>query len=736
MSVVTYAQVQDTIARHWGFTALRPMQQEAIQANLKGSNLLLVLPTGGGKSLCYQAPAACRSDQLTLVVSPLIALMKDQVDSLNANGVPAVYINSSLSMEEREENLFAMKQGRVRLAYVAPERLVMEEFISFLQTLPLASIAIDEAHCISHWGHDFRPEYRQLSFLAERFPQVPVHAFTATATEKVRADIVAQLKLADPCVMVGDFHRANLHYRVVPRESEWSQAKQFLEDHRGQAGIIYCMRRRDVDDLVSLINSWGFSARGYHAGMDQSLRKKAQDAFRQEECNLIVATVAFGMGIDRPDVRFVLHMAMPKSLEHYQQESGRAGRDGLEAECVLLHHRQDVVDWSKLMQKSAEESEGDSSWLPVALSHLNEMDRYCKVTICRHRQLVNHFGQQFSKTNCSACDVCLGDADPVTDSLLTAQKLLSAIARCEERFGATHLISVLRGERTENVIKHGHDQLSVFGLMADNTKDQLRDWYDQLASQGLLEKEEFTGAKGVGFILKLNAESWKVFRKERTAVQLWKQKRVEKLRKARTRNKLPALPVEEGLFTELQSLRRKLAGQNGVAPYVICHDATLNALASHRPSTREGLFLIPGLGQAKINKFGNNMLRIIKQYSHIRGLSMDVGLIENAPTKVVSQSSRPTTHHESWKMFEQGHSVDLTASLLKRAPSTVRKYLEEYLLANPRPSPEPWMNQKDAHRIKEFAATLSDGRLKPIHEHFAGEFTFDQIRIALSWIPV
>lgn len=736
MSVVTYAQVQATIARHWGFSALRPMQQEAIQANLKGRNLLLVLPTGGGKSLCYQAPAACRTSQLTLVVSPLIALMKDQVDSLNANGVPAVYINSSLSMEEREENLLAMKQGKVRLAYVAPERLVMEEFINFLQTLPLASIAIDEAHCISHWGHDFRPEYRQLSFLAERFPQVPVHAFTATATEKVRADIVAQLKLTDPCIMVGDFHRSNLHYRVVPRESEWSQAKQFLEDHRGKAGIIYCMRRRDVDELVSSINMWGFSARGYHAGMDQPVRKKVQDAFRQEECNLIVATVAFGMGIDRPDVRFVLHMAMPKSLEHYQQESGRAGRDGLEAECVLLYHRQDVVAWSRLMQKSAEESEGDTSWLPVALSHLNEMDRYCKVTICRHRQLVNHFGQQFSKTNCGACDVCLGDAEPVHDSLLTAQKMLSAIARCDERFGITHLISVLRGERTENVIKYGHDQLSVFGLMANNTKDELRDWYDQLASQGLLEKEEFTGARGVGFILKLNAESWKVFRKERTSVQLWKQKRVEKLRKSRTRTKLPALPVDEGLFKELQTFRRKLANDRGVAPYVICHDTTLNALASHRPSSRDGLLRIPGLGEAKINQFGNNLLKVIKQYCQLCELNMDVGLQETFQGKVIRETSKFTTHHESWKMFEQGHSVELAANLLKRAPSTVIKYLEDYLQANPRPSPEPWMNQTDAHRIKEFAATLTEGRLKPIHEHFAGEFTFDQIRIALSWVPI
>lgn len=734
--VITYTDVQATIARHWGFHDLRPRQREAIEANLAGKHLLVVLPTGGGKSLCFQAPAACRADQITIVISPLIALMKDQVDSLNANGIPACYINSSLTQDERDDRIEAMRQGEMRLVYIAPERLVMEEFLHFLQKLPVASFAIDEAHCISHWGHDFRPEYRQMALLREWFPQVPIHAFTATATEKVRADIIKQLGLDDPTVLIGDFHRPNLNYRVVPRQSEWAQCKSFLEDHRGQAGIIYCLSRANVDDLVHDINSWGFSAMGYHAGMDASVRKKVQEAFRNERCNLIVATVAFGMGIDRPDVRFVLHMTMPKSLEHYQQESGRAGRDGLEAECVLLYHRGDVIKWSRMMTKSAEESEGDTSWLPVALEHINEMDRYCNRTLCRHRQLVNHFGQSFAKENCGACDICLGDAESVKDSFVTAQKLLSAVVRCGERFGAKHLIEVLRGEGTENVLKHQHEQLSVFGLLKDHTKDDLRDWYDQLASLGLLHKEEFVGTKGTGFILKLNPESWKVLRKQRTDVKLWQKKQAEPLRKTRTRSRKVSgdLPVDEGLFKELQKLRRILAGTRGVAPYVICHDTTLNALASVRPSTREGLLSIPGFGQTKVNSFGTDFLHHIKEYCDQNRISMDVGgstPVSTAPTK-----PKPPSRIDSWPLFEEGLTLAEIAARMNRSPSTVQGYLEEYLQSNPRESTLPWLHPEDAMRIREYAASHLDQRLKPIFDHFAGEFTFEQLRVAMAWKPL
>ncbi|MFO0815517.1 MAG: DNA helicase RecQ [Gemmatales bacterium] len=734
-----FSDVQQTIARHWGFTSLRPMQEQAIQTNLAGKSMLVVLPTGGGKSLCFQAPAACRENQITVVVSPLIALMKDQVDSLNANGVPACFINSSLTAEERDDRIEGIRNGDFRLVYVAPERLVMEDFVVFLQRLPVASFAIDEAHCISHWGHDFRPEYRQLSFLRTAFPKVPVHAFTATATEKVRQDIIQQLGLEAPNVFIGDFHRPNLHYRVVARQNEWSQVKSFLEDRRGQAGIIYCFRRKDVDELVKDINSWGFKAMGYHAGMDAPVRKKVQDAFRNEKCNLICATVAFGMGIDRPDVRFVLHMTLPKSIEHYQQESGRAGRDGLDAECVLLYSKQDVVIWSKLIITSAEEAGADPAWTRSALAHLDEMDRYAKLTICRHRQLVNHFGQQFVHENCSACDVCTGDAEQVPDSLVIAQKLLSAVARCEERFGPRHLIEVVRGEKTEGVLKYGHDQLSVFGLLGEPTKDQVRDWFDQLASLGLLRKEEFVGQKGSGFILKLTPEAWKVMRKQRTDVKLWRKKSVEPLRKRKTRRLLTSLQVDEGLFAKLQQLRRHLAGIRGVAPYVICHDTTLNALASIRPTNRENLLAIAGFGEAKVNSFGREILNCIKEYCTSNRLQSD--LTEGGQSEPVKRGEKHSNRtapgqEDAWPLFQKGMLVEEASVILRKAHSTVNKYLEHYLEATPMANPEPWLSLVHAEEIREAAAQLNDGKLSTIFSHFEGRYSYEQIRIALAWVPL
>jgi ATP-dependent DNA helicase RecQ len=724
----SFAELCHVITKHWGFRTLRSKQEGALQANLAGRDLLLVLPTGGGKSLCYQAPAAWRKEQVTLVVSPLIALMKDQVDSLTANGIPSVCINSSLSAGERQANLQAMSSGRCRLAFVAPERLVMPDFISFLQRLPLASIAIDEAHCISHWGHDFRPEYRQLTFLKERFPKVPIHGFTATATDKVRHDIIEQLQLQDPAVIVGDFYRSNLIYRVAAREKEWNQVKEFLEKRREQAGIIYCMRRRDVDDLVLTAQSWGFAAQGYHAGMSADQRKKVQDDFRNERCNLIIATVAFGMGIDRPDVRFVLHMTIPKSLEHYQQESGRAGRDGLEAECVVLYHRSDFMSWKSLIAKSAEENGADPSWLPVALSHLQEMSRYCERTICRHRQLVGHFDQELTLANCGACDICLGDAEVLPDSFITTQKLLSAVARCREMFGSKHLIDVLRGEKTDNVLKHQHEQLSVFGLLGDQTREALRDWYEQLAGQGVITRETFQSGQRTGFILKLNAESWKILRGQRQDIQLLRNKKSLGESKRRRKKMMSSLPVDPGLFTELQRIRRNLATVRGVAPFVICHDTTLNALASIRPTTREKLAEISGMGEAKIAHFGEEILSCVRRYSQVHALKTD--LTELTVSAPIAKSRSAMLAEQ---LFAKNTSIEAVMAAMNRAESTTVGYLIDYLRENSRPSPEPWIAQTDAVRIRAAMENLADRRLASLFEHFGGAFTYRQLKIALAW---
>ncbi len=400
-AAVTVDRLQEVIARHWGFRTLRPLQEPAMQAVLAGRDSLVVLPTGGGKSLCYQAPAVAR-DELTVVISPLISLMKDQVDSLRACGVPAHAINSSQSPDERDASSEALDRGEARLLFVSPERMVLPAFQMLLQRLGVRTFAIDEAHCISHWGHDFRPEYRQLSQLRVLFPEAAFHGYTATATLRVRDDIVGQLGLKDPAVLVGNFDRPNLTYRVLPAMDQSRQVLEVLDRHKGEPGIIYCLRRRDVDELTEFLKKNAYQAMPYHAGMNPEDRHASQTAFAEEKCNLIVATIAFGMGIDRSNIRFILHASMPKSIEHYQQETGRAGRDGLEAECVLLYTGSDLMTWKYILGKSAEEPGVDPSFLPNALHHLEDMNRYCQGSVCRHRALVQYFGQKYGQETCQA----------------------------------------------------------------------------------------------------------------------------------------------------------------------------------------------------------------------------------------------------------------------------------------------------------------------------------------------
>src|SRR5947209_7532547 len=477
-------KLKHVIVQHWGFRAFRPLQDRAMRAVLDGRDSLVVMPTGGGKSLCYQAPAVLRGDT-TVVISPLISLMKDQVDSLQACGVPAIQIDSSQTSNERYAYERDIRQGAVRLLFVSPERLVLTDFYRLLQEIDVRTFAIDEAHCISHWGHDFRPEYRQLNRLKELFPQAAIHAYTATATERVRQDIITQLGLRQPEVLVGNFDRPNLVYRVVPRHDLMRQTLEVIERHANEAGIIYCIRRKDVDELTEALKKRGCNALAYHAGLSPEERHSTQDAFRAEQCDLVVATVAFGMGIDRSNIRFVLHTAMPKSVEHYQQETGRAGRDGLEAECVLFYSGSDTLLWKSIIAKSAQEAQAGADYLTSAMQHLNHMDRYCRGSVCRHRALKQYFGQTYEAPSCNACDLCQGETEEVPDALVVAQKILSCVARVKENFGINHVIGVLRGDNTGNIRKWSHDKLSTYGLLTAEKKADLRDRVYQLIGQNL-----------------------------------------------------------------------------------------------------------------------------------------------------------------------------------------------------------------------------------------------------------
>ncbi len=553
----TMQQLQQLIQQHWGFRSLRPLQDEAMRAVLDGRDSVVVMPTGGGKSLCYQAPAVL-TGRTTVVVSPLIALMKDQVDGLQACGVPAVQIDSSLSPQERFAYEMDVRDGAVRLLFVSPERLTVPEFCNLIRSIDVKTFAIDEAHCISHWGHDFRPEYRQLGKIKEMFPGSTVHAYTATATEQVRRDICAELGLREPLMLVGNFDRANLTYRVLPRIDLGKQVREVIEGHPGEAGIIYCLRRRDVDDVNAMLQGLGHKSQAYHAGMAGDDRRRVQEEFAEERCDLIVATVAFGMGIDRSNIRFVLHTAMPKSIEHYQQETGRAGRDGLEAECVLLYSGADCMTWKNIFEKSAQENEVAPDFLPNAIKHLNDMDRYARGAVCRHRALVQHFGQTLAGTGCGACDICLGDAERVPDCTVIAQKILSCVARVQERFGISHVIGVLRGENTERIRNLKHDQLSTYGLLREHAKPVLRDWIFQLIGQGVLRQE---GAEYP--ILKLTDASWPVMKKQRE-VSLIQLVRRQKGEKAKT---LPAAATSwEGVDRDLFEALRAWRGERRVKP--------------------------------------------------------------------------------------------------------------------------------------------------------------------------
>ncbi|MGH9329346.1 MAG: RecQ family ATP-dependent DNA helicase, partial [Vicinamibacterales bacterium] len=422
--------LQEAIARYWGYTTFRPLQREAMEAVLAGRDSIVVLPTGGGKSLCFQAPAVVQPD-LALIVSPLISLMKDQVDTLVGNGVPAALYNSSLGADEKAAVVAGLRAGRYRLLYVSPERLVGEGsdgFLSLLSSCRVGFVAVDEAHCISQWGHDFRPEYRQLGRLRKLLPGISLHAYTATATARVRRDIAAELGLNDPIEFVGSFDRPNLVYRVLPRATLKRQLLEVLERHRREAGIIYCTSRREVDALAGWLTGIGISALPYHAGLSDADRTRNQNAFLSERSDVIVATVAFGMGIDRSDVRFVVHAGAPRSLEHYQQESGRAGRDGLEAECVLVYSTADFMKWRLMLERNGELTDASRKLL-------RDMERYAASVGCRHKHLVGYFGESYSRTDCSACDYCLDELETVADSVVVSRKVLSCVARVGQRFG-------------------------------------------------------------------------------------------------------------------------------------------------------------------------------------------------------------------------------------------------------------------------------------------------------------
>ena len=602
----------DVLKSRFGYDSFRGLQAEIVANVLAQHDSLVLMPTGAGKSLCYQLPALMFRG-VTLVVSPLIALMKDQVDALNANGIPARAINSTQTRWEMEEVQTEARQGRIKLLYVAPERLALADFRSFLHSLDLSLIAIDEAHCISEWGHEFRPDYRNLLQMRQDFPDVPVIALTATATERVREDIISQLGLHRGQVFLSSFNRANLSYAVYPKSDSLPMVMSLLQKWKGQSAIVYCLSRRETEELADGLNKRGYTARPYHAGLDAETRRRNQEDFVRDRVPIIVATIAFGMGIDKPDVRLVVHSSIPKSLEGYYQETGRAGRDGLPSECVLFFGYGDKARQEYFINQMENATEQQS-----ARHKLNQMVDYAQSSVCRRRTLLEYFGEEWTEGNCGGCDVCLRAAGDF-DATEIAQKILSAVVRTGERFGAVHIAQVLMGSREKRVLDLGHDRLSVYGIVKDFERAELRDIMGQLRARGLLERKE-----GEYAVLAVTPEGRKFLqeRKKLTLARPRPSKTVEQ-RQARGRrigeDRIPQ-DYDEGLFEELRSLRRRLAEAGNVPPFVVFGDVTLRHMAAAVPQTMEELGNITGVGDAKRRQYGDEFLAAIRSYAEANGL--------------------------------------------------------------------------------------------------------------------
>ncbi|MCC7419027.1 MAG: DNA helicase RecQ [Planctomycetaceae bacterium] len=708
------------LKRHWGFERFRPFQAEAVRAVLQHRDSVVVLPTGGGKSLCYQAPAVFM-DGLAVIVSPLISLMKDQVDSLQSNGIAAASVNSSNSTGERLNVANDIRSGRLKLLYVSPERLCTERTLSFLEGVKVSFFAIDEAHCISQWGHDFRPEYRMLSLLKERFAGVAVHAYTATATEPVRKDIASQLNLSDPLFHVGSFDRPNLTYRVEPRGDITQQIHDVIGRHKGESGIIYCISRKQTEEIASELTSKGMKALPYHAGLPDVVRAQTQDAFQKEVIDVVVATVAFGMGIDKSNVRFVVHAGSPKSLEHYQQESGRAGRDGLEAECVLHYGPGDFLWWKKVAEEMPPEARG------IAKATVKKMEDYCQGVTCRHRALVEYFGQEFEGENCAACDVCLLDLNVTPDALVVAQKILSCVVRLKERFGAGYTAQVLCGSSEQRIVQNGHDKLTTWGLLKDAGTSAVRLWIEQLVSQGYCEKY----GDGDYQLLRVTPSGWKVLRGEATPRLLQPPKKKQKKAKRTEAAADLWAGVDQGLFEALRALRREVASERGVPAFVVFDDQSLRDMARRRPTTLEAFLECHGVGEKKQRDFGEAFVGAIVAYCEANKVEADVDS-DVAPTPDEENLTKSAARHQAFSYFEHGMPIDQVAERVNRAFSTTRQYLVEFIAHTGRLDAQPWVDEQTQSRVEAAIPGLPQLSLNALNEHFQKAIDYDSLQIVLA----
>lgn len=655
-------EAKKILQKTFGYNQFRPLQGEVINKVLEKKDTLVIMPTGGGKSLCYQIPAML-FDGLTIVISPLISLMKDQVEQLEAYGVPALYLNSTLTPEDYQKNIARLKEGSVDLLYLAPETLMMDSTRELLSRLNVDCFTIDEAHCISEWGHDFRPEYRQLASVRKTFPDAVCLALTATATPRVRDDIKTILELRDSETFVASFDRKNLLLKVVDKENPLDQILDFLYTRPKQSGIIYCFSRRQVDELYRDLKNEGHSVRPYHAGLSEAQRTRNQEAFIRDNVNIIVATIAFGMGINKPDVRFVIHHDMPQNIESYYQQIGRSGRDGLQADCLLLYSYSDKQKIQYFInQKEGQEKE-------VAKKHLDAIINYLEYDDCRRKPLMNYFGEDYEKENCGMCDNCLRLEEDKQDLTVQAQKYLSCIVRTEERFGAYHIADVLRGSSAKKILEKNHDKLSTYGIGKEWSKNQWIQLSRLLIRRGYLKKDPEHGS------LLLDGDAQKLLKGEERLEGVLDRTQTTSDEEARPRTSGEVEnKYDEHLFEELRKKRKEMADEQEIPPYVIFPDTTLMEMAYYFPKSEESLMGIYGVGSAKQKKYGSDFLSIIRKYAEENSIEERKKAID----KKVKKSSSGKKHQIVGEEYNSGKSIDHLAEQFGVKSATILSNLKKY----------------------------------------------------------
>ncbi|BAZ44394.1 ATP-dependent DNA helicase RecQ [Chondrocystis sp. NIES-4102] len=699
-----FASLELALKHFFGYDAFRPGQKKIIEAALQNKDLLTIMPTGGGKSLCFQLPALLRNG-ITIVVSPLIALMQDQVEALWDNGINATFLNSSLEYEERRSRQIAILENKIKLLYVAPERLLNERFGLFLDLIDsqigIAAIAVDEAHCVSEWGHDFRPEYSRLKILRQRYPKIALQALTATATKRVQQDIIQQLDLRSPDIHIASFDRPNIHYQVQQKDRNiYLKILRAIRAESG-AGIVYCLSRRTVEEVATKLQHDGIKALPYHAGLSDQQRNSNQTSFLRDDIQVIVATIAFGMGINKPDVRFVFHYDLPRSLENFYQESGRAGRDGEPSKSILYFSSGDRQKIEYLIEQKSELTEQK-----IAQQQLHQVINYAQAHDCRRTIILRYFGQTH-RGNCGRCDNCL-NPKPTEDWTIEAQKFLSCVARCEEKFGINHIVDVLIGSRKQKIYQYGHHLLSTYGIGKGRTAEEWRMLGRSLVHQGLVAQTTD------GYpVLKLNKRSWQVFRQ-----QLPVKIPINKHQTKNTSTYNPRQAEAELLFDKLRILRKQIADYHSLPPYMIFADSSLKLMAQMRPQNLADFTNLSGVSKYKAQQYGNSFISAILEFTAQQQL----------PINLPSKSQLLTL-----QLHQQGLSITQIAIERELAVSTIANHLSELLEMNQPVALNKLITPKRQQIIIQAMEKIGDTCLKTIQDTLGDDYSEDEIKLVRGW---